>query len=235
MHLVICVIPKLTNPFFFNPMHSRLCLKHPFLGIFLFKVFWSAFDSDYCFRSLMASVEFNSLYPFVNPARFSPDGLTISDYKNVMWPDSKENAVCMMLGAVHSCNIIHPTAAGNNKIRALTIIPSTPAYQDFQHFLWKKYSTSVLYGPFDYGCLLTFTSRREGLTSSCKLFLFSLLHIIYLIRSLADGSSQPQATSKGRKRNMKAFGSSAAAPPAALWYEKNFPPFIDYDQDSMYL
>lgn len=145
--------------------------------MYFFRFYLSSFDS--CFRSLMASVQFASLYPFVNPSKISPDGLAISDYKNVMWPDTKENAVCMMLGAVHSCNIIHPTAAGANRIRALTIIPSTPAYHDFQHFLWKKYSTSVLYGPFDYGCLLTFTSRREGLTSSCKFFLFLFFAVIY--------------------------------------------------------
>jgi hypothetical protein len=31
---------------------------------------------------------------------------------------------------------------------------------------------------------------------------------------------------------MRAFGSCANAPPAALWYDKQFPPFINYDQDS---
>jgi hypothetical protein len=31
---------------------------------------------------------------------------------------------------------------------------------------------------------------------------------------------------------MKLFGSSATAAPATHWYEKNFPPFVDYDQDS---
>lgn len=127
----------------------------------------------------MASVQFESLYPFVNPSQFSPDGLAISDYKNVMWPDSKENAVCMMLGAMHSCNIIHSMVAGANRICTITIIPSKPAYHEFQHFFWKKYSTSVLYGPFDYGCLLMFTSRSEGLTSSCKSFLFLFLSVIY--------------------------------------------------------
>ncbi|KAF8148180.1 hypothetical protein B0H34DRAFT_803025 [Crassisporium funariophilum] len=45
------------------------------------------------------------------------------------------------------------------------------------------------------------------------------------------GSSQPQVSSVRRKRNIKASGSSASAPPAALWYEKNFPPFVDYNQD----
>ncbi|KAF8803154.1 hypothetical protein BYT27DRAFT_7260466 [Phlegmacium glaucopus] len=186
--------PDTDKPIFLQPHAFQSMFEEPVLG------------------SLMASVQFDSLYPFVNPSKFSPDGLAISDYKNITWPGSKENAVCVMIGAVNSCNIIHPMTAGANRIRALTIIPSIPAYHNFQHFLWKKYSTSILYGPFDCGCLLTFTSRREGLMSSY-------------------GSSQPPVISKGRKRNMKAFGSSAAAPPATLWYEKNFPPFIDYDQD----
>ncbi|KAF8969130.1 hypothetical protein BDZ97DRAFT_1754747 [Flammula alnicola] len=174
-------------------------------------VFPSMFEEP-ALSSLLASLDFKSLPPFVNPSNFPPDGLAVSDYKNLMWPGSKENAVCIMLGAVHSCNIIHYIMAGSNKIRGLSIIPSANAFDSFRHFLWKKYAASEIYGPFDYGCLLTFTSRREGLTSSY-------------------GSSQPQVSSVRRKRNMKAFGSSASAPPAALWYEKNFPPFVDYDQD----
>jgi hypothetical protein len=35
------------------------------------------------------------------------------------------------------------------------------------------------------------------------------------------------------KRNMKAFGSCADAPPAALWFDKQFPPFINFDQESL--
>lgn len=115
----------------------------------------------------MASVEFKSLPPFVNPSTFPPGDLSISDYRNVIWPGSKENAVCMMFGAVYSCNIIHYAMAGTNKIRALTIIPSATAFDSFRQFLQKQYAVTDLYGPFDYGCLLSFTSRREGLTSSC--------------------------------------------------------------------
>lgn len=47
--------------------------------------------------------------------------------------------------------------------------------------------------------------------------------------SLTDGSAShvPNA-----KRNMKAFGSFANAPPAALWFDKQFPPFVNFDQES---
>jgi hypothetical protein len=47
---------------------------------------------------------------------------------------------------------------------------------------------------------------------------------------ITDGSSSHVHNTK---RNMKAFGSSANTPPAALWFEKQFPPFMDFDQDSM--
>ena len=57
--------------------------------------------------------------------------------------------------------------------------------------------------------------------------------VIYIWRFI-DGSSQPQVSPECRKRNMKLFGSSATAPPATRWYEKNFPPFVNYDQDSMW-
>ena len=50
-----------------------------------------------------------------------------------------------------------------------------------------------------------------------------------LIISLTDGST-PRI--QNTKRNMKAFGSCANAPAAALWYDKQFPPFINYDQES---
>ena len=47
--------------------------------------------------------------------------------------------------------------------------------------------------------------------------------------SLSDGST-PHI--QNAKRNMKAFGSNANAPPAALWFDKQFPPFINFDQES---
>ena len=115
----------------------------------------------------MVSLNFESLPPFVNPSNYPSGDLAVSDYKNVVWPGSKDNAVCMMFGAVHSCNIIHYTTAGLHKTRALTIIPTATAFDGFRHFLWKKYAALDIYGPFDYGCLLTFTSRREGLSSNC--------------------------------------------------------------------
>jgi len=180
--------------------------------IFLQSHLFSSTFEEPMLSSLMASLNFKSLPPFVNPSNFPSGDLTVSDYKNIIWPGSKENAVCMMFGAVHSCHIIHYAMAGLNKIRALTIIPTATAFDSFHRFLRKQYAAPEIYGPFDYGCLLTFTSRREGLTSSY-------------------GSSQPTISFGRPKRNMKIFGSSATAPPATHWYEKNFPPFVNYDQE----
>ena len=47
--------------------------------------------------------------------------------------------------------------------------------------------------------------------------------------SLTDGSASHAPSAK---RNMKAFGSFANAPPAALWFDKQFPPFVNFDQES---
>ena len=47
--------------------------------------------------------------------------------------------------------------------------------------------------------------------------------------SLTDGSASHAPSAK---RNMKAFRSFANAPPAALWFDKQFPPFVNFDQES---
>ena len=47
--------------------------------------------------------------------------------------------------------------------------------------------------------------------------------------SLTDGSTSNVPSAK---RNMKVFGSFANAPPAALWFDKQFPPFVNFDQES---
>lgn len=52
-----------------------------------------------------------------------------------------------------------------------------------------------------------------------------------LICTFADRPSQ-SAVPSTTKRNMKAFGSRTNIPAAAMWFEKQFPPFIDFDQDS---
>ena len=124
------------------------------------------------FRSLQASIGFQSLHPFLNPSTFPADKVILGDYKTVVWPSPKENAVCTMFGAVHSCNLIHPGHSGSYQNRVISIIPTFDALYNFQMFLRKMYSSPDLYGPFDYGCILLFASRHEGLTSPC-LYLFS--------------------------------------------------------------
>lgn len=80
-----------------------------------------------------------------------------------------------MLGAVTSCNIINSTTIGNHRYRAITIIPYAPSFFGFTSFLGKKFACTDMFGPFDFGCLMTFTSRREGLSSSCLSTIYSCL------------------------------------------------------------
>jgi hypothetical protein len=124
------------------------------------------------FRSLQASIGFQLLHPFLNPSNFPADKVVLIDYRTVIWPSPKENAVCTMFGAVHSCNLIHPSYFGFHNNQVISIIPTFDALYNFQMFLHKIYSLPDLYGPFDYGYILSFASRCEGLTSLC-LSLFS--------------------------------------------------------------
>ena len=127
------------------------------------------------FRSLQASIGFQSLHPFLNPSNVPVNKVTLGDYRTVIWPNPKENAVCAMFGAVHSCNLIHPGYFGSHHSRVISIIPTYDALYNFQVFLRNMYTSPDLYAPFDYGCILSFASRREGLTSPCLyLIAFSL-------------------------------------------------------------
>ena len=53
-------------------------------------------------RSLQVSIGFQSLHPFLNPSNLPADKVILSDYRTVVWPSPKENAVCSMFGAVHN-------------------------------------------------------------------------------------------------------------------------------------
>ena len=218
-------IPRPTNLYFsshmvwmgcLNRLRKRACFQHFIVASNV--VFYS---------SLNAAAEFEQCIPFVNPANISPDKLLVGDYKHLIWSGSRQNAIFTMLGAVTSCNIINSTTIGNNRYRAITIIPYAPSFAGFTSFLGEKYECSDMFGPFDFGCLLTFSSRREGLSSTCLSAFFSIECINDVF--VTDGSA-PRI--QNTKRNMKAFGSCANAPPVALWFNKQFPPFVDFDQES---
>ena len=53
----------------------------------------------------------------------------------------------------------------------------------------------------------------------------------FLMMSFIDTSTTRVQNSK---RNMKAFGSCENAPPAAICFDKQFPPFINFDEESMW-
>ena len=160
-----CGILRLTNLYSFSLMVSTGCLSQLRLRAY-FQTLIIASDVLF-YSSLEASAKFKQCIPFVNPANVSPDQLSVGDYKHIIWSGSKQNAIFTMLGAVTSCSIINSTTIGNNRYRALTIIPYGPSFDGFTNFLGNKYTCTDMFGPFEYGCLLTFSSRREGLSSAC--------------------------------------------------------------------
>lgn len=81
-----------------------------------------------------------------------------------------------MLGSVHASNIIQPVQLKNYKMKSLTVIPFGESWRKFEIFLGNLYGTGEMQGPFDYGCLLRLTSRREGAFGSGKLVLLFFLN-----------------------------------------------------------
>ena len=79
-----------------------------------------------------------------------------------MWTGQNRSVIFTMLGSVQSCHIIEPTQIGQYMNRAITIVPYGEAWRKFQIFMGELYGHGVMRGPFDYGCLLTLSSRREG-------------------------------------------------------------------------
>lgn len=157
--------PHTDKPIFLQPNGFHEMFE-PHMLAYVFSV------SYYCiwhilFSSLNAAADFDECVLFVNPARISPERLSVGDYKHLIWSGSKQNAVLSMLGAVTSCNIINSTTIGSHSYRAITIIPYAPSFAGFTNFLEKKYMCTDIFGPFEFGCLFTFSSRREGLSSSC--------------------------------------------------------------------
>lgn len=164
-------IPRPTNLSFSSLVALVRCLN---------RLCWCAHSLDVWSLNLMcgllssleAAEYFEQCTPFANPALICPDSLLVGDYKHLIWPGSKRNAIFTMLGAVTSCNVIHSTAIGNHTYRAVTIIPCAPSFAGFTSFLGKKYACNDIFGPLEFGCLFTFTSRREGLSSACLSYRF---------------------------------------------------------------
>jgi hypothetical protein len=82
-----------------------------------------------------------------------------------MWSGQSRSVIFTMLGSVQGCHIIEPTNIGPHICRSITIVPYGEAWRKFQIFMGELYGHGQMRGPFDYGCLLTLSSRREGYAS----------------------------------------------------------------------
>lgn len=79
-----------------------------------------------------------------------------------MWQGQNRSVIFTMLGSVQSCRLVEPTTFGQHLCKAITIIPFGEAWRKFQLFLGNLYAKGQMRGPFEYGCLLTLSGRREG-------------------------------------------------------------------------
>src|SRR6266545_721686 len=84
---------------------------------------------------------------------------------HVMWQGQNQSVLFTMLGSVQSWNIVQPIPIGQHVYKAITVIPYGKAWRKFHVFLGKLYGEGQMCRPFEYGCLLTLSSRCEGYSS----------------------------------------------------------------------
>jgi hypothetical protein len=115
------------------------------------------------YRCLKSAVSFKQLQPFANISSLTVGDVSIDNFcHEVLWESSKKPVVFSMLASVHSCNIMQPLQLKNYKIKALTVVPYGDSWHRFGMLLSGLYGPGEMQGPFEYGCLLKLTSRREG-------------------------------------------------------------------------
>ena len=145
-------------------------------------------------RSIFSAIRFKELRPFVNVTTTSRNRIYAEKFKHhVMWQGQNHSVIFTMLGSVQACHLIQPTTIGQHICKAITIIPYGEAWRRFQVLLGELYGQGQMRGPFDYGCLLTLSGRREGYSSGKCLssflpvflmtFLFSNPRCIWHVRS----------------------------------------------------
>lgn len=116
-------------------------------------------------RSITSALHFAELRPFVNvtSALQARSRIYAEKFKNhVMWSGQNRSVVFTMLGSVQSCNLVEPTTFGQYACKAITIVPFGEAWRKFHSFMGDLYGQGQMRGPFDFGCLLTLSGRREG-------------------------------------------------------------------------
>lgn len=118
-------------------------------------------------RAFKRAIKFTSLGPFVNLAN-AEDIVTNThnrDSRLCFGVDGSQPVVGLMTGIVTSCHIVQPTTnSAGIDVRRITIIPVLAQFEGTVNDLGIRYSRSHFYGPIKKKSLLTFASRRAGLS-----------------------------------------------------------------------
>ena len=136
-------------------------------------------------RSITSAQNFGELRPFVNVTKVPRPQIFAEKFKNhVMWVGQNRSVVFTMLGSVQACHLVEPTTLGQHICKAITIVPYGEAWRKFEVFMGDFYGKGQMRGPFDYGCLLTLSGRREGYSSpgtSSSLSIDLFLHLLLVL------------------------------------------------------
>jgi len=114
-------------------------------------------------RNINSAVSLKRLQPFANIDALAVSDISIDNFwHDILWEGSNKPVVFSMLSSIHASNFIHPLQFKNYKIKGLTVVPYGDSWHGFEVFLGRLYGPGEMQGPFEYGCLLKLTSRREG-------------------------------------------------------------------------
>ena len=135
-------------------------------------------------RSIISALQFDELRPFVNVTSVPRPRIYAEKFRNhVMWNGQNRSVIFTMLGSVQGCHLVEPTLLGQYTCKAITIVPYGKAWRKFQVFMGDLYGHGQMRGPLDYGCLLTLSGRREGVSvqGASSSSLFTILFLCLLV------------------------------------------------------
>jgi hypothetical protein len=212
----------------------KMLLLSAYIVIVYMPVFSCSLFSLLFYSSICNALQFGEFRPFVNVTAVPRSRIYAEKYKNhVMWSGQNRSVIFTMLGSVQGCHLVEPTTIGQYTCKAITIIPYGEAWRRFQVFMGDLYGHGPMRGPFEYGCLLTLSGRREGYTSPGMLSFSSIFLLMSILFPNLDnfGMSNPGPVTP--KKNMKAFGGSGAAAASSEWFDVKLQNCIDFDKPSM--
>jgi len=116
------------------------------------------------FSLLVATLEFKSCAPFINPSLASPD-LVVVEKDHPVWEDSRANAVFFTTGCMSACNLIIPALGVNNSATAkkLLLFLINEVFQEALDFFGFKFKATQVAGQISNG-VVTYSTKKEGQT-----------------------------------------------------------------------